>query len=519
MLMETRAPAPSWSPAAGERRSDPDPQLAPRQRLARLLERFVPAGLTDPQERHRARLVVGLSLAIVVWGPPFFIAFSAMGAHRMATVVAAALVLALGTGPVQGLTGSPRIAGIWLTFWFGGVATAISCLNGGYDSPSLLWLPGVVVIAVFLAGKRAGIGFAALALATYLTLFLLKRAGITFIDELGPERTANMRLPLELSFCGLLTTIALLYERLRDRAASELQALNRDLGRALAEQQTTREALEQAQAELVDKARRAGMAEVAAGVVHNLGNVLNSSRVSVGLAAERVRALRPELLDKSVEMLDKWMTAQAPDAREARLPLLLGGVARQWHEAKIDLQHELEHAAESLQRIEQLVISHRDYVSDPDESADLRTVVEEAIELALEQAEDPSIRIDNAIADIPPLSCDRELLLRILVHLLDNACEAAGGQGSRQIELSADDGPGGTFRLRVSDTGPGISEEHRESIFRYGFTTKGADRQGAGLHQSALAARELGGELRFESREPGPGSTFVLELPAGSSRR
>jgi signal transduction histidine kinase len=146
-------------------------------------------------------------------------------------------------------------------------------------------------------------------------------------------------------------------------------------------------------------------------------------------------------------------------------------------------------------------------------------VVEEAIELALEQAEDPSIRIDNAIADIPPLSCDRELLLRILVHLLDNACEAAGGQGSRQIELSADDGPGGTFRLRVSDTGPGISEEHRESIFRYGFTTKGADRQGAGLHQSALAARELGAELRFESREPGPGSTFVLELPAGSSRR
>ena len=64
----------------------------------------------------------------------------------------------------------------------------------------------------------------------------------------------------------------------------------------------------------------------------------------------------------------------------------------------------------------------------------------------------------------------------------------------------------------MTDTGVGIPAENMIRIFNHGFTTKKSG-HGFGLHSGALAARELGGELRVRSDGPGLGATFVLELP------
>ena len=49
-------------------------------------------------------------------------------------------------------------------------------------------------------------------------------------------------------------------------------------------------------------------------------------------------------------------------------------------------------------------------------------------------------------------------------------------------------------------------------IFSHGFTTR-PDGHGFGLHSSAMAAREMGGELTVQSEGAGKGATFTLQLP------
>jgi len=66
--------------------------------------------------------------------------------------------------------------------------------------------------------------------------------------------------------------------------------------------------------------------------------------------------------------------------------------------------------------------------------------------------------------------------------------------------------------ISVSDTGAGISADDMAKIFRLGFTTK-KNGHGFGLHTSALAAREMKGEILVHSDGPRRGATFTLELP------
>jgi hypothetical protein len=65
------------------------------------------------------------------------------------------------------------------------------------------------------------------------------------------------------------------------------------------------EALDRAHHELLDTARRAGMAEVATGVLHNVGNVLNSVNVSASLVAESIRKSKVGNVERVARMLSE----------------------------------------------------------------------------------------------------------------------------------------------------------------------------------------------------------------------
>ena len=74
--------------------------------------------------------------------------------------------------------------------------------------------------------------------------------------------------------------------------------------------------------------------------------------------------------------------------------------------------------------------------------------------------------------------------------------------------------------VQVSDNGCGIDELHRDKIFQFGFTTR-EDGHGFGLHTSANAAKQMGGELSFYSPGRDRGAVFTLKLPlsTGSSAK
>ena len=104
---------------------------------------------------------------------------------------------------------------------------------------------------------------------------------------------------------------------------------------------------------------------------------------------------------------------------------------------------------------------------------------------------------------------DRDLVLRVLDNLLDNALKVstrgstitiACGRHAERVAIS------------VADEGPGISQEDQAKIFDL-FVGSGAQGTGVGLAFCQRVAEAHGGRLGVVSG-PGQGSTFVLSIPA-----
>ncbi len=104
---------------------------------------------------------------------------------------------------------------------------------------------------------------------------------------------------------------------------------------------------------------------------------------------------------------------------------------------------------------------------------------------------------------------------QIVFNLLKNAIEAMSGQehGRLEVQVLAE---GSRARIVITDSGPGIPPESEGQIFRLNFTTKaGIGGSGTGLFVSRGIAREMNGDLTFQSRKR-HGATFTLDLSLAS---
>ncbi len=125
------------------------------------------------------------------------------------------------------------------------------------------------------------------------------------------------------------------------------------------------------------------------------------------------------------------------------------------------------------------------------------------------------IALDLALR-LPPVHADPVALRRILENLVVNAVESLeGGQGTVRITTRLDRGDDGPIvRVTVSDTGRGMDAAERARIFDDFYTTK-PHGTGLGLSIVRRLVNDLGGRITVES-EPGRGSSFTVELPAGA---
>lgn len=119
-------------------------------------------------------------------------------------------------------------------------------------------------------------------------------------------------------------------------------------------------------------------------------------------------------------------------------------------------------------------------------------------------------------ADVPFLQGDAGQLERAFGNLLENAVRYSGGQPVVVLVRRV----GSRVRVRIVDQGPGISAQEQERIFLpfYRSSDDGRSHDGSGLGL-AIAKGFIdagGGEIRVESL-PGQGTTFVVDLPAGST--
>ncbi|MGH9438874.1 MAG: sensor histidine kinase, partial [Terriglobia bacterium] len=121
-----------------------------------------------------------------------------------------------------------------------------------------------------------------------------------------------------------------------------------------------------------------------------------------------------------------------------------------------------------------------------------------------------SVRIDVAIPPDLEVLAARDRLERVFVNLMQNAIDAMPGGGSIQIEGRTE---AGQAIVRVEDTGPGISEEAWQNLFRPFASFGKKNGLGLGLALSRQVLLDHGGDLWVE-RRTAAGACFFVRLPA-----
>jgi two-component system, LuxR family, sensor kinase FixL len=271
---------------------------------------------------------------------------------------------------------------------------------------------------------------------------------------------------------------------------------------------------------LLDVSRQAGMAEIATGVLHNVGNTLNSVNVSVNLVTERLRTTRSAGLERAVALLQenahRLSAFFTEDERGLRLPRYLEALSRQLAQERTAVLEEMSRLGESVDHIKSVVSMQQRHarVSGVLEHVAVPSLIDDALRLHAVSFERLGIVLRREYGpQVPAVLVDRHKLLQILVNLLSNARHALLEREGcdRWLTLKvARAGP--RLNISVSDNGVGIAPETLQRLFTQGFTTK-HDGHGFGLHISALAAREMGGHLSGASEGRARGATFTLELP------
>lgn len=283
--------------------------------------------------------------------------------------------------------------------------------------------------------------------------------------------------------------------------------------------------LAQAQERLIEASRQAGMAEVATGVLHNVGNVLNSINVSATIIRENLGKSEVPTLGKVAQLLNSH-SADLPsfltaDPKGKMIPGFLQTLAEQLQTEHAQLEQEQEQLARNIEHIKQIVSMQQDYakVSGVLEQVSVATLVDDVLGMSNDSLTRHGIVVSRKYAEVPPVMVDRHKVVQILVNLVQNAKQAMDETNTpeKQLTLGIRNG-GGRVKVYVQDTGVGIPPENLTKIFNHGFTTR-KQGHGFGLHSGANAAKEMGGELKVQSEGPGKGATFTLELPLTAERK
>ncbi len=282
-----------------------------------------------------------------------------------------------------------------------------------------------------------------------------------------------------------------------------------------------------AQKSLVEASRTAGMAEVATGVLHNVGNVLSSLNVSAAMIGTGLRSSKAESLAKVVALLREHRSRLgaflAEDPKGRKVPGFIASLAAHAVSERERLLAEIGSLQKNIDHIKEIVTMQQAYA----------TAVGHVEPLAAETLMEDALRMNSGALVRHDVSVVREFsftsavlgekgkILQILVNLIRNAKYACddGPHSEKVITLRLEPAPAsgpeanGRVRFVVRDNGVGIPAENLTRIFAHGFTTR-KHGHGFGLHSSANAAREMKGTLIASSEGPGLGAAFTLDLPA-----
>ena len=277
---------------------------------------------------------------------------------------------------------------------------------------------------------------------------------------------------------------------------------------------------ERLQQELLAASRQAGIAEMATGVLHNVGNVLNSVNLSATLVHDMVERSSVDKLAQTNQIIsehrDNFADFITNDDRGKLLPQLIERLATRLGDEREAIKDEVAQMLQNVAHIKEIVSAQQSMAipAGLQVQVNLTDILDQAFATRSDALKNAEISVVREFDDIPAIWTDQHKVMQILANLIKNAEEAIGesATSSRQLTLRVGAFADDWVFVEVQDSGVGIAEEDVAKLFQHGFTTK-KDGHGFGLHSCANAAGELKGKLSAHSPGLGHGATFRLELP------
>ena len=365
-----------------------------------------------------------------------------------------------------------------------------------------------VLLQVHTPRDSTALGFK----TVYLGVLFLILAGVVLIGVTG--------ILLRHSIIGPLSQLKdHILEVRKSRALSKRLDMQRndEIGVVAREFDTLTAELSIARRNRMEQTFKAGMAETAAGVLHNIRNAMTPLVNRINRASSSIGEAQDLQFDNAIaEIRDP----SCPGDRLAKLAQYLelahGELARAHETAKADL----EVAGKQVVQVEDILAEQERLAHSPPviEVLELEDIVQEATNVLPKQDGDQRlVCVDGSIAD-HKVKANRLSLLQVLCNVLVNARESIerAGRLDGLISLEAERGYGQSenmVKLRVKDNGAGIETHRLKEIFQRGYTSKTAGTGGLGLHWCANTLVGMGGWLRADSEGPGQGAEFRVYLP------
>ena len=335
-------------------------------------------------------------------------------------------------------------------------------LAGGIGLLAILVIAVIIYFSIYIPTRKLRVGTEEIAAGNLEHQIHLKRN-----DELGQLAQSFNRMTRNLK-----------------QADRELREWSRTLEERVQEKT---EELEEMHRGMVQVEKMASLGKMAATVAHELNNPLSGIATYAKVLMKKINRLMGENQERE-DILEELDLIRSESMRCGNI-------------------------------VKDLLIFARESSADFQE-VNLHQVIERSLKLVRHHLELGKISSERQFQlDDDLVVCDQEQMVQALVALMVNAVEAMDEGGKLTVGTESMEKDGIPFvKIRITDTGVGMSEEVRDNIFDPFFSTK-SETKGVGLGLAVVYGiiQRHNGHIYVES-SPGKGTTFFIEIPRENHR-
>ena len=260
--------------------------------------------------------------------------------------------------------------------------------------------------------------------------------------------------------------------------------------------------------QLIISDKMASLGVLTAGIAHEINNPVNFVYAGINSLETNLKDVR-EILDAYAKIDGTNTQDKLAEIEELKKELQFDRLMQFVDRSTENIKKGAERTSEIIKGLKRFTRVDDDKLI----KSDLHENLENALLLLKNQYKD-KVTIEKQFGNIPLINCYPGKLNQVFVNLLSNAIQAIEANGKITVSTKlCNTKESDIIEINISDTGSGISEEHRKKIFEPFFTTKEIGKgTGLGLSISHGIIESHNGIIEVSS-EVGKGTTFTIQLP------